>query len=297
MIVKTRAIQARVYYIPLCVSLMLFLLAGCSLLGGSAFPIRENLDLIVSFENGQMVGEGEAARQVFQPGEPVILKVTLKNTGRKDYPVFSLDYRSLEFYARPASADPDMPLRAYDPVFSPREEPENLVNLEAGGQIERRFLLTLMTFERGSYLLQTQYQSPDIEDMANPVKVFSDPVPFSVEGAKVYARRYLNGLIVEEDAIAIAEKYLKKDTTDSDIRLVIDEMGFYKWQVNLHILAENGGQAIRSFYVCPYQGVVKGEASVPFDPEAETEDLSPQDLQKLKSIKDKMLEREVPKAE
>ncbi|MFP4379988.1 MAG: hypothetical protein ACLFUS_05740 [Candidatus Sumerlaeia bacterium] len=201
-------------------------------------------------------------KDLYAPGEPAILKVVLINKSEKPIQVLELDRASLKFMVRPAAEGGEKQLRFVSPVSSRHEITELYKAIPAEGLIERRFLFSTLTMERGNYVLMAQYTMPNPKDLRVPVKEESRPMPFSVKGEKVYAHRYLNGRLTRADAVKLAKSELgdAAKVAETDAKTIIDEAGFFVWWVNLELESDSEEPQKKSYFVCPYMAQVISEA-------------------------------------
>jgi hypothetical protein len=210
----------------------------------------------------------------FLPGEPAIMVVRLRNNGRRTLRVLRLDGGSLRFMTRSMEEGGEKAMRFVDPVSSPQDKTDLMDELAPGVSLERRFLFHALTMDRGDFLILAQYTTPNIKDTRLPIKVESEPVPFAVKGDRVFAHRYLNGLLTRENAVGLCKGALGKDLTagDADAQLVRDEAGFLKWWVNIQVENDKKESSPRSFFVCPYLAEVVMEAE-PFVPKENSSEI------------------------
>lgn len=225
----------------------------------------------------------------YAPGAPVVAQLTLTNTGGRAVEAVSLDRTALTFSFRPAqAAGPQSGLLLVEPVYSEKEPAGQGLRLKPGEAQTRRFVLTRLTLERGAYFVQAIYALPRPSGERPAPKVYARAVPFKVEGEKVFAHRYPDGLITRQEAIARAAAQAGFQPAKSDALLVTNQLGFREWWINL---APTGGGATKSFYVNPYTARVIGPAQRPFT--AEDQGLRatpPKDSKAAQQVRERMRE-------
>jgi hypothetical protein len=228
----------------------------------------------------------------FLPGEPILVWLELKrswqgNIGHALQP----DHETVRFMLRPDRDGGEREVTFVEPVYSPQEPTKMWTELAPGAGVQRRFLFTVLTFERGSFAVAAEYEVPDPNNASSPVKIYSPPVVFKVEGQKVFARRYLNGLLYREDAYEIAKKKVQGEILDTNGIWASDEKGFLKWWINVRSRGADDKEEIRSFLVDPYLARVEN-APKPF--EKSEEDLAPpfpRDSKRIQDLREKAREK------
>lgn len=225
-------------------------------------------------------------KKEYLPGEPVLARVELKRPlGGTTGPALQPDHETVRFMVRPDRDGGEREVTFAEPVYSPQEPTKQWMELPPQG-IPRRFLFTVLTFDRGSFALAAEYVTPDPKDLSLPLKTYSPLAVFKVQGDSVFARRYANGLLYREDALDLARKQVQGEVVDAKGIWAVDEKGFLKWWVNVQC-READKEAVRSFLIDPYLVRVE-DAPKPF--EKKEEDLAPpfpRDSQRMQDLREK----------
>ena len=228
------------------------LLSGCSLFRGG----DESDDMLSLF----LVMD----KSVYRPNEPVIITVHLQNLSENNLNIHNLDARSLNFYKEVESTGEVLEVM---PVFSKDEPLLRITKLEALGSLDRKFLFTSLTKNRGRFTLQASYNIGPVGQKYNIPDIISEAHQFSVTGGPPYVRD-VKGILKKEDAVSIAEQWLGQPVEKTTARLVINEAGFYDWWITMTLQGKTGseGEPLRkACFVNPYLAVVRKEAK-PYDP-------------------------------
>lgn len=234
------------------------LLQGCQSLsgGGSAKVDAPPLLLQISLD-----------KSVYRPGEAIVMSVTVVNTTDERISLASLDKTSLSFWFGATREDRRV---ERPPVVSKLEEKELQTGmargmvLAPGESATRPFVHTRLTTEGGTFVTQAHMEPfPDVRS-AHEGKVFSNPVQYQVVGEPLFKRDNM-GLLELEDAIRLASAKAPGDVTLSDSLLIEDEMGFYKWWINLDYREPQGASVRTAYLIDPYLGRIWSDAK-PFDP-------------------------------
>ncbi|MCL5270107.1 MAG: hypothetical protein M1457_06065, partial [bacterium] len=238
----------------------LALTAACTTFTDAPTAPKESLALAVTFD-----------KPSYRPGEAVVARVRLTNNTARAQTAARLDAHSVSFWF--GRADDEERMRR-DPVVSSQEKLDQTVTLAPGQSLDRPFLLTGFTQFAGApgvggFLAQAQYEPRGASlDLAAP-RLFSNVVPFRVEGARLFERDPA-GLISEADAIRLAREAFgpagagSSGANAADAVLVLDEKGFAKWWVNVTTAAPGRAAARQGAFVDPYRGIVWAKAQ-PFD--------------------------------
>lgn len=206
-------------------------------------------------------------KSAYRPSEAMVMTVTLTNVSSKELPVRMLDAQSVEFWFHLAG-NSDTPIRR-EPVFSSQEPMDDMRKLAPGESVQRVFLLTRMTHFKGSMVAQAQYKPGIPYDTMQANKIYSDVATYEVHGEPLFEREDAAGLIVKDAAISLARAQCPDpgSVEDAQALLVEDEMGFYRYWVNLKVKDAQGTDKLTGYLVDPYRGVVNGQVK-PFDPNA-----------------------------
>ena len=227
-------------------------------------------------------------KQQYLPGEPVLARLELKRPfGGKVDLAMRPDHETVRFMVRPDRDGGEREITFAEPVYSPQEPTKQWMELAAGAGIPRRFLFTVLTFDRGSFALAAEYLTPDPKDASLPLKTYSPPAAFKVQGNRVFARRYSNGLLHREDALDLARKQVRAEVLDAKGIWAVDEKGFLKWWVNVQCREADNKEMVRSFLIDPYLVRVE-DAPKPF--EKKEEDLAPpfpRDSKRIQDLREK----------
>lgn len=243
------------------------LLQGCGYL---ARRVQED-DPLIDSTSKDIVVTATLAKSVFRPGEAVLVTLSAKNT--TDGPLRILPPTaesgppatasgSTTFWFGPA-ANLDR-FQRY-PVVSRREararglRSEDTILLKAGESVQRQFLLTRITEKPGSYVFQAHMEPFPAKEIKRIGTFYSHPVPYEVYGPRLF-RRDSKGLIELEEAIRIAAAEAPGEVHLMDAVLIEDEMGFYRWWVNVDFEKPSGGLVQKAWLVDPYLGRVWSEA-------------------------------------
>ena len=252
------------YGTRLCMGLMgvalgLFL-SGCATLGlgagGDGPATAEDLKLSVTLD-----------KSAYRPGEAMVMTVTLTNVSPKEIPFHWLDAQSMEFWFHLAGSS-DTPIRR-DPVVSSQEPMDQFRKLAPGDTVQRIFLLTRMTHFKGNMVVQAQYKQGIPYDAMQTNTIYSNVAEYEVHGEPLFEREDAAGLIVKDAAISLARAQCPDPGAieDAQALLVEDEMGFYRYWVNVKVKDAQGTGKLIGYLVDPYRGVVNGQVK-PFDPKA-----------------------------
>lgn len=242
------------------------------------YLLSSSLDLEITLDKAQL-----------KPGEALVCEVILTNRQSKPARVARLDYESINFQWREYhDGEGDTaaygPLQVATPVFSSLEEPGEAVTLAPGESLNRRFIFTRLTFERGAFALTPVYIDPFKTPTAGETgRVYSKPAVFTVAGEKAFLKRYVDGKITRKEAARLAAEAGGFTPARYKARLTIDPMGFEKWQINLH--SEDEAADTVSWFVDPHLGRVWKQTE-PFDESAE-EIVLPRDSQITQQMRDR----------
>ncbi|OPZ08414.1 MAG: hypothetical protein BWZ08_01180 [candidate division BRC1 bacterium ADurb.BinA292] len=224
-------------------------LAGGCATGGESEPQPEDLTLLVTLN-----------KSVYRPGEIVEARVKLANNTNEQLELPKLsaaDGGSISFWYSLAT-EPDASMQR-PPVVSRLERPEGLITLAPGQSEERTFVLTRLAEYSGPMLLQVHYDPNPAGSGRTEPKIFSNPVAYDVKGELLFGRDP-SGYLMEEEAIGLANAVAPGEVRSGDAILIEDEMGFYKWWVNLQVQREGGQTQTLAWLVDPYFGRVIGQA-------------------------------------
>lgn len=198
-------------------------------------------------------------KAAYRPGEAALATVALTNNTRSAYQVNRLNAKSVVFlFGR--QSDPERMER--QAVASEKERMDETFSLAGGATEKRTFLLTRLTEFGGVMALQAHYAPGGAAVAKTGPKVFSTVAPFKVAGARLF-RRDPEGVLVKDEAIRLAKGQVKGEVESAQAIFVRDEMGFYKWYVNLKV---KGAARLVGWFIDPYQGKPWHEAK-PFDPQ------------------------------
>ncbi len=256
-----------------------------------------------------------AAPSSYLPGQAVVFEVELANLGGDTKRLLSLDHKSLAFYMFPATEEGRKHVRKIDPVYSESEPTGLMTPLRPGESLKRRFLFTQLTFDRGKFILMAECTPPgrNVTDIppegesptkrskkdkpgdSAPQKIYSAPFEYSVQGDKVAAHRYLNGLLARKDAIELAKGEVDGEVAETDAIRILDEMGFEKYWVNVQYRDKAGKESTRSFFIDPYLARVWKEAKQPFGKGMASGEMPfPKDSKVYKELREKKFGQKVP---
>lgn len=252
---RSGLVSARSILPVLAVALALAPLTGCRRLL-SRLPIAGKfVGERTAPEKGPIQFRLKADQATYRIGDRVAAEVALCNLSRKNLKVQFPDALSIEFYlAGPGDTDPVR----INPVFS-RKEPLGQVGVLDGGTTwGRTFVFTTATQKPGQYRLIGIYHPLPKGVVTDLVPVTSNPIFFTVSN-QVACRRDRDGILLKEDAIAIAKRYLGRPTTDAVALLVENDAGFLDWWVTLTIDPRQlrpGEESRQAFFVNPYLATI-----------------------------------------
>ncbi len=217
---------------------------------------------VIESSTGELLLRLDLDKSAYRPGEAVLAQVTVINTTDRAIEVRALDQESVTFWFGPFDG-----LRRVQrqPVVSNLERRdlerglESVTLLEPGQEVRRPFLLTLLAREPGRFVAQA-HMDPFRRLRGPRVGIlYSNPIEFLVYGDRLFERDAA-GLIHLEEAIGLAAAAAPGDIVMTDAILVEDEMGFYKWWVNVDYRAPDGEVGKVGYLIDPYQGRVWSRA-------------------------------------
>lgn len=257
----------------LALSLML---SGCSRLSKSSKEATETIES----STDEVIAQITLDKSVYRPGEAILAQVTVLNTTNQTLRVRVLDAfsgppenaeGSVSFWFGPENSQrrtQRFPVISRVELQNRRENAEKTVEIAPQQTITRPFLLTRFTTEPGRFVAQVHitpfWQSDPLAQRVG--KVFSNSVPYTVYGDILFDRDS-RGLVYLEEAINLAAATTPGDIMLTDAMLIEDEMGFYKWWVNVDYRDPSGEMRKIAYLVDPYQGRVWSKARQ-FDPAA-----------------------------
>ena len=206
-----------------------------------------------------------------RPGEPLIAYAWVRNAGSKPYTIRMLDASSVEFYLRKPGTDPTV----VHPVVSSKE-PLNQTETVAPGQSvpkgqSRAFVFTAATADPGEFQLLAVYHPTDrLPPQPDLSSVVAKAVSFKVAGQRAF-NRDRDGILLKEDATALAQRYLARPVSNPEAFLLEDEMGFLIWKIVLTVdpaTLKPGEAARRAIFINPYRGIVVQDSAVQQPPTA-----------------------------
>jgi hypothetical protein len=174
-----------------------------------------------------------------RPGDAVIAYVWIRNVGSESLTVQMVDAASMEFY----TSGPTGALRVR-PVLSTKEPLGELTDLEPGrvlptlkGEGKERpeaktFVFTTLTRKPGTYKILAIYHAVPKGAAAAILPAYAKAVGFTVAG-QPSCRRDRDGVLLKEDAIQLAKRYLRRPATEAEAFLIEDPMGFLTWWITL----------------------------------------------------------------
>lgn len=223
--------------------------------------------VIESGEAEEVILRLTTEKGVYRPGEAIVLRVTAINT--TDEPI--------QMHMLMATTGPPRNARGSVtiwfgkesntqrlqrfPVISRNEEEGmersggELIDLGPGEMMSRSFLMTQITGQPGDYVLQTHMEPFWGFQTRRMGKIYSNRARYRVYG-EVLLERDTKGLIQMHEAINIAAAATPGEILLTDAILVDDDVGFYKWWVNVDYQDGNGQTQKSGYLVDPYQGRV-----------------------------------------
>jgi hypothetical protein len=241
---------------------------GCGLLAKKA----QEKDPLIDATGKDVVLRAVMNKSVYRPGEAVIVTVTARNTTNSTLRVLGLSADS----GPPQSAKGTLtfwfgPENRLDrlqrfPVISRQEAASRgrggteVVSLRPGEEVSRQFVLTRITPDAGRFTFQAHLQPFPEDDLKRIGKFYSDPTYYEVYGPRLF-RRDAKGLLELEEAVRLAAAKAPGEVHLLDAVLIEDEMGFYRWWVNVDYEKPTGGLIQTAYLVDPYLGRVRSEAA------------------------------------
>jgi len=204
-------------------------------------------------------------REVYRPGEAVVLEVAVTNTTNQEVPLPRLDGRSLSFWFGPVGEGRRC---QRTPVMSKKEEKDlkekgdEEASLKPGQRWTRSFVQTELTPETGQYVTQV-HMGPVLVDASADGKLYSNAPAYQVQGERLF-KRDPQGLLELSEALDLAAKQLTANVVSKEGILIEDEMGFYKWWINLDTRTPDGRPLKTGYLIDPYLGRVWSKAR-PFE--------------------------------
>lgn len=253
--------------------LLLLALAATLLLQGCGYLAQraQQADPVIEASSKQIVVTATMPKSVFRPGEAVLVTVTARNA--TDAPLSILPPTAEAGPPMTASGSltfwfgPDGTFDRFQrfPVVSKREARArgvgggDTVSLKAGEEIQRKFLLPGITEEHGQYVFQAHMKPYPSKEVKRFGTFYSNALHYEVYGPRLF-RRDSKGLIELEEALRIAAAEAPGEIHLLDAVLIEDEMGFYRWWVNVDYEKPSGGLVQTAFLIDPYIGRVWSEA-------------------------------------
>jgi hypothetical protein len=195
----------------------------------------------------------------FRPGEAVLAEVTLTNPGSRAQTVAGLSHASVRFAFEPAKpAQNRRQARFVEPIYSPKEPAPGEQTLKPGESVKRTFVFTVLTLERGEFLLRAVYAKPGEDSPQKALKSWARPALFAVVGEKVFAHRTPDGRLAKPDALRLASARVGGKPRKAEAILALDEAGFECWWVNVW---PEGADKARGFLVNPYLAEISEEVA------------------------------------
>jgi len=210
----------------------------------------------------------KVAQENLRPGDAVIAYAWVRNAGNRTLRIQMLDASSVEFFA----VGPGGTIRVR-PVVTPKEELGTVNDVEPGKALPtptaRTFVFATLADRPGTYSLQAIYHPAPKGAVSDLPPVYSKAAKFKVEG-KPSCRRDRDGILLKEDAIALARRAVTRPTSGTEALLLENDAGFLVWRVALTIDPKDlrPGEARRQVvYVNPYVvGVLGKPAALPATP-------------------------------
>jgi hypothetical protein len=255
----------RLALIPWLVAMLV--LQGCGLLARKA----KEADPLIDATSKDLVVTATLSKSVYRPGEAVLVTVIARNTTNGTLRVRPLTAEA----GPPLSASGSLtfwfgPERTLDrfqryPVISNREarsrgvRGNETIELKAGEEIQRQFLLTRITRDPGRLVFQVRLEPFSSDELKRIGKFYSEPTYYEVYGAPLF-RRDSKGIIELEEAVRLATAEAPGEIHLVDAVLIEDEMGFYRWWVNVDYEKPSGGLVQTAYLIDPYIGRVWSDA-------------------------------------
>jgi len=205
-----------------------------------------------------------ASQETFRPGDAVIVTITVRNASDRAIQPQWIDVASVEFLL----AGPGRGPARVQPLSSPNETlGVTTQSLAPQGNWSRHFIFTTITKDPGQHRLQAIYHAVPQGVVTELTPAISKALAFQVAGAPSF-QRDRDGIIVKEQAVAVARQQVGRPVTDVTALLVRDAAGFLDWWVTLTIDPRDlkPGEAPRvAYFVGPYFGnVIQGRRPQPY---------------------------------
>jgi hypothetical protein len=257
----------RLYFATCCVSLLARTAVLSTLVAGAGGC--RNIPLVGKLVGGQVAPEEmrpavsvkvRIDHTTLRPGDPLVAHILIQNATSAALTVQKPDISSMDFYIANAG---EMNARTVQPVFSPKEPVGEPQDVQPHEYLKpRSFVLPTLTREPVAYRLQEVYHPTPRGMTPGLIPAYASPVTFRVAGERS-VRRDRDGVLLKEDAIAIAKRRLGRPAAEVHAFLVVNSHGVYDWWITMKIdpsdLKENE-QAYQAFYVNPYTALVRAKA-------------------------------------
>jgi len=240
------------------VGFVLLGLTGCSLISPQSWRNTK----IIESSAGELALKLASDKSAYQPGEAMLLKISVTNTTKKPILIRKLNIQTLGFW--PGRNTEDRRVQRY-PVVSRLEEKAlkeqgvEVAKLDPGQSLTRSFLHTRMTEDTGQFVAQAQMEPYAGTDSIRTGKLYSNVVDYQVGGKPLFLRDS-KGLMFLDDAVKLASERIPGAVVLSDGLLIEDNMGFYKWWINLDYRSAEGKQVKVGYLIDPYFGSVWSQA-------------------------------------
>jgi hypothetical protein len=192
-------------------------------------------------------------QKTYRTGDALVAEVTLKNSGREVVDVPRFDASSLRFM----QGEKGLHARVIrDPVYSKTMTPRSYT-VQPGKAASRRFVFTRATQKPGSYALLVSLKRAIVGGELQRAPVYGSSEPYTVTEEVALERDPSNGLILKDQAIAIAKAEAPgRATRARAVLMPLGETGLFTWVVAMRI--EEGEKAYtHTVQVDPYVGRVR----------------------------------------
>jgi hypothetical protein len=192
-------------------------------------------------------------RTDYRLGDPLVATVTLKNASESEMVLPSFDHQAVRFMVGEKGSNARV---HHEAVHSPQVISESRT-LAPGRAVSRPFLLTRATLEAGEFAVLASFRGLIFDGEMIRDTVYAPPQPFQVDSIVGLLRDRGNGLILKEQAVALAREQAKGEVRRTRAVLMpLGETGLFTWVV---MVREVSGGTERSYAVevNPYVGSVK----------------------------------------
>ncbi|MFO7900684.1 MAG: hypothetical protein R6V58_16690 [Planctomycetota bacterium] len=192
-------------------------------------------------------------QETFKVGEPVIATVLVENRSSARVVLRRFDGKTAEFICSGKGTHK----RQYREPVQSKTVAAAAHEIGPGGSSSRAFLFTRLTEQPGEYALLSQVKGVVVDDELLAHAVFSEPAEFRVTDEVWVRRDPHSGLILEKEAVRLAEESASGEVVKTKALLArMGDSGLYMWLVRVREKRPGGGERIYTVKVNPYLGRV-----------------------------------------